>query len=102
MGSESARGRVVLLFPPYDGPPVSAPACLLAVAAPLLQAGFEVVLIDGSIDPDFRERVVDACQGATTLGISVLTGPMIVDAIRVAEAVKARQPQLPIIFGGWH
>ncbi len=102
MARNSSGAKVVLFFPPYDGPPVSAPACLLAVAAPLLQEGFEVVLVDGSIEPDFLSRVLIACRDAIVLGISLLTGPMIFDAIRLAQAVKAQRPELPIIFGGWH
>ncbi len=36
------------------------------------------------------------------IGISVLTGPMILGAIEIATAVKKVKPELPVIFGGWH
>ncbi len=29
------RGKVVLFYPAYDGPPLGAPLCLLALASPL-------------------------------------------------------------------
>ena len=35
-------------------------------------------------------------------GISVLTGPMIRDAIAASHVVRQVRPELPIIYGGWH
>lgn len=96
------KHKVVLFYPPYDGPPLSAPLCLLALAAPLLQAGFEVKLIDNITSPDFESEVLRETSDALCLGISVLTGPTIGAAIRVAKAVKNARPSLPVIFGGWH
>ena len=96
------KGKVVLFYPAYDGPPLSAPLCLLSLASPLLQAGFEVVLIDAVIDPNAEARVLKESAGALCLGISVLTGPMILGAIRVAQSMKKLHPSVPVIFGGWH
>jgi radical SAM superfamily enzyme YgiQ (UPF0313 family) len=96
------KGKVVLFYPAYDGPPLSAPLCLLALASPLLQAGFEVVVIDAAIEPKAEERVLRESSDALCLGISVLTGPMILGAIRVAQSVKQQCPGVPVIFGGWH
>jgi anaerobic magnesium-protoporphyrin IX monomethyl ester cyclase len=96
------KRKVVLFYPPYDGPPLSAPLCLLALASPLLQAGFEVKLIDDITSPDFETEILRETGDALCLGISVLTGPTIGSAIRVAKAVKKARPSLPIIFGGWH
>jgi anaerobic magnesium-protoporphyrin IX monomethyl ester cyclase len=92
----------VLFYPPYDGPPLSAPLCLLALASPLLQAGFEVKLIDNITTPDYENEILRETSDALCLGISVLTGPTIGSACRVAKAVKKANPSLPIIFGGWH
>lgn len=96
------RGKVVLFYPAYDGPPLSAPLCLLSLASPLLEAGFEVEIVDAAIAPNAEDRVLRSCASALCLGISVLTGPMIRGAIRVAKAAKQLYPKLPIIFGGWH
>ena len=103
-GTEVVRGRdkIVLLYPPYDGPPLGAPLCLLALAGVLRDAGFRVVMIDASIHPDFVQRFVAECQGAVCAGISVLTGPMIRGAVAAAKAIKRKQPNVPVIFGGWH
>ncbi len=96
------RGKVVLFYPAYDGPPLGAPLCLLALASPLREANFDVVVIDAAIDPDYRAHIERESVDALCLGISVLTGPMIRGAVDVATAMKSAHPRLPIIFGGWH
>jgi len=82
------KRKVVLFYPPYDGPPLGAPLCLLSLAAPLLNAGFEVCVIDAAINPDWYESVLREVSDALCLGISVLTGPMIRGAVRLAKAMK--------------
>jgi anaerobic magnesium-protoporphyrin IX monomethyl ester cyclase len=94
--------KVVLFYPPYDGPPLGAPLCLLALASPLLQAGFEVKLVDNLTSPDFENVILREAEDALCLGISILTGPMIGSAIRIAKKVRLSRPGLPIVFGGWH
>ena len=92
----------MLFYPPYDGPPLGAPLCLLALASPLLQAGFEVKLVDNLTSPDFENVILREAEDALCLGISILTGPMIGSAIRMAKKVRLSRPGLPIVFGGWH
>jgi anaerobic magnesium-protoporphyrin IX monomethyl ester cyclase len=96
------KRKVVLFYPPYDGPPLGAPLCLLTLASPLLKAGFEVVLVDAAIDRDWFKTVLREVRDSLCLGISVLTGPMIRGAIRMAKAIKNEFPEVPVIFGGWH
>jgi radical SAM superfamily enzyme YgiQ (UPF0313 family) len=96
------RGKVVLFYPPYDGPPLGAPLSLLALAGTLHEANFEVVLIDAAITPNYLERVRQECASALCIGISVLTGPMIRGAIEVAKEVKRYTPSTCVVFGGWH
>jgi anaerobic magnesium-protoporphyrin IX monomethyl ester cyclase len=96
------HGKVVLFYPPYDGPPLGAPLCLLALTASLREANFDVVMIDAAIEPDYLTRIHCESVDALCVGISVLTGPMIRGAIEVATAVKNHTPWLPVIFGGWH
>jgi anaerobic magnesium-protoporphyrin IX monomethyl ester cyclase len=97
-----AERKVVLFYPAYDGPALGAPLCLLSLAAPLLAAGFEVTIVDAAIAPDWEKRILREVQDALCLGISVLTGPMIRGAMRIAKLVKESKPGVPVIFGGWH
>jgi anaerobic magnesium-protoporphyrin IX monomethyl ester cyclase len=94
--------KVVLFYPPYDGPPLGAPLSLLCLASPLLAAGFEVKLVDNMISPDYETTILREAESALLLGISVLTGPHIGAAVRVSKAVKKLRSTIPIVFGGWH
>lgn len=96
------KSKVVLYYPPYDGPSLGPPLCLLSLASPLLQAGFNVTIIDSAITDDTDRRIANEIQDAMCLGISFLTGPMINHAIHVATIARTLRPGLPIIFGGWH
>src|SRR5579859_4590439 len=94
--------KVVLFYPPYAGQPLGPPLSLLSLAAPLLEQGFQVSIVDGSIHPDFRHLVSQEIKDALCLGVSLLTGQMIRSAVEVARMVRRLRPELPIIFGGWH
>jgi anaerobic magnesium-protoporphyrin IX monomethyl ester cyclase len=96
------RGKVILFYPPYDGPPLGAPLSLLTLAGTLREANFEVVLIDAAIESRYLERIAKECGSALCIGISLLTGPMIRGAIEAAVFVKRHAPGVAVVFGGWH
>jgi anaerobic magnesium-protoporphyrin IX monomethyl ester cyclase len=98
----ASRGKVILFYPPYDGPPLGAPLSLLSLAGTLREAGFEVALIDAAIEMKYLDKIREHCKHAICIGISVLTGPMIRGAIEAAQFVKKHAPGVPVIFGGWH
>lgn len=78
------------------------PLGLLAVASNLDPERYDVRIIDGRLQEDPLQAVLDECSNALCLGISVLTGLPIRDALRISRAVKAKYPSLPIVWGGWH
>jgi len=94
--------KVVFFFPAFSSQEATAPLGILAVATPLLRAGYEVRLIDSTITPNFEQTVVDEMQDALCLAVSLVTGPMIRETVRVARAVKLRYPDKPVVLGGWH
>ena len=77
------------------------PLELLALAGPLLEAGREVRIIDGNVEPEAHDRVVEACAGALCLGISSILGHQIADGAALARRVRSARPALPIVWGGW-
>ena len=94
--------KIVFFFPSFASSEATAPLGILAVATPLKRAGFEVVLIDSTITPNFKQRVLEEVQDALCLGISLVTGPMIRETVDIARSVKEWDPDFPIILGGWH
>ena len=96
------KNKVVLFHPPYDGPPLGPPLSLLSLAAPLRDAGFEVSIVDASIDRAYKSTLSSEITGALCLGVSLLTGRMITAAVDVSRYVRQLRPGLPIIYGGWH
>ena len=96
------KNKVVLFHPPYDGLPLGPPLSLLSLASPLLEAGFQVSIVDAAIDPEFKSSLARETTDALCLGISLLTGRMIRSAVEVSRFVREAHPGLPIIYGGWH
>jgi len=102
------RPRVVLYNPKAVF--FTMPLGLLAVGSHLDRSRYEVVVVDGRLEKDPAAAVVAALEGgagsaagaAIALGVSVLTGAPIQDAIDVSRAAKARFPALPVVWGGWH
>ena len=78
------------------------PLALVAIASALDRAKVDVVIIDGRLETDPIRAVVDAAKGALCVGVTVLTGAPIHDALAVSRAVKASDPDCPIVWGGWH
>jgi anaerobic magnesium-protoporphyrin IX monomethyl ester cyclase len=94
------RRRVVLYNPRAVF--YTMPLALLAIGSELDPAEYEVVIVDGRLDPDAESRLVSLLDGAVCLGVTVLTGAPISDALHVSRAAKAARPDLPVVWGGWH
>ena len=78
------------------------PLGLLAIGSALDPARYEVKIIDGRLVADPVAAVLEEIEDALCVGVTVLTGAPIEDALRVLRAVKAARPELPTICGGWH
>ena len=78
------------------------PLALVAIASALDRSKVDVVIIDGRLEHDPVRAVVEASRGALCVGVSVLTGAPIHDALAVSRAVKAARPECPVVWGGWH
>lgn len=94
------RQRIVLYNP--RTPFYTMPLALIAVGSALDRSRHDVVLLDGRLEHDPVARVVAATEDADCLGISVLTGIPIRDALAVTRAVRAARPGCCIVWGGWH
>ena len=92
----------MLFSPPYQGKVFGPPLGLLSLASSIREEGFAPVIIDGATTPKFLDVIAREVTDAFAFGVSVLTGPMIRDAIAASHVVRQVRPELPIIYGGWH
>ena len=94
--------KVVFFFPAFSSTEATAPLGILAVSTPLLRAGYDVRIIDSTITPNFKKRVLEELSDALCLAVSLVTGPMIRETVQIARETKRLYPDLPVILGGWH
>ena len=78
------------------------PLALLAIGSELDPNLYEVVTVDGRLEEDAVAAVLRHLDGAVCLGVTVLTGAPISDALRISRAAKAARPDIPVVWGGWH
>src|SRR5882724_399130 len=78
------------------------PLALLAIGSELDPELYEVVTIDGRLETDPESAVLAHLDGALCLGVTVLTGAPIADALMISRAAKGARADLPVIWGGWH
>ncbi len=98
--SDPGRGTVVLYNP--KAPHYQMPLGILAVGTALQRAGFKVELLDGRVAPPGDRELSRLLDGALMVGLGVLSGKPILDAIRFSRQVKSLAPDLPVTWGGWH
>jgi radical SAM superfamily enzyme YgiQ (UPF0313 family) len=96
----SKRFKVVLYNP--HAVFFTMPLALLAIGSELDPDVYEVVIIDARLDPDAESTLLSHVGDALCLGVTVLTGAPISDALRVSRAAKRARPELPVVWGGWH
>jgi len=97
----AGRARVVLYNPRAVF--FTMPLALLAIGSELDPERYEVVIVDGRLESDPEGALLaQLAQGALCLGVTVLTGAPIFDALRISRLAKRAHPQLPVVWGGWH
>jgi radical SAM superfamily enzyme YgiQ (UPF0313 family) len=94
------KHRIVLYNP--CAPFFTMPLGLVAIGSALDRSRFDVTIVDGRLEADPVERVLALTEGALCLGVGVLTGTPIADALAITEAVRAQRPDCRIVWGGWH
>lgn len=78
----------------------SMPLALLALGSSLDRDRYEVVIVDGRLYPP--QTLLRHVQDALCLGVTVLTGAPLQDALDITRLAREHRPDLPIIWGGWH
>ncbi|MBC9032481.1 B12-binding domain-containing radical SAM protein [Sphingomonas sp. JC676] len=78
------------------------PLALLAIGSHLDPDRYEVVTIDGRLEADPVGAVLSHLEDAVCLGVTVLTGAPILDAMEISRAAKRAHSDMPVVWGGWH
>lgn len=81
------------------------PLSLLYASMDAIEQGFEVELLDNRFHiEDWKEELEKKISDPSVLavGVSVMSGKPIQNAVEVSEEVKRLRPELPMIWGGPH
>ncbi len=78
------------------------PLSLIALASSIDEKKYEVVIIDARLEKDPLARLVTTAKDALCVGMTVLTGDPIRDALMTSRELKKKFPKLKIVWGGWH
>src|SRR5690606_18115776 len=76
------------------------PMSLLAIGA-LLEGKHDYTILDGNLEKDTIQAVDRAITetGADVLGVTVMPGPQLADAVPLCQEIKKRHPGLIIVWG---
>jgi anaerobic magnesium-protoporphyrin IX monomethyl ester cyclase len=88
---------------PYSrGQRTSLPLGLLAVATPLVDAGYKVRIIDQRLEPDWEKSLLTELETRPVcIGVTGMTGSQLWWALKASELVK-RNSDAPVVWGGVH
>ncbi len=99
--------RIILVYPKivtgWEARPRRAiPMSLLCVASPLINAGYEVTLIDQRVEPRWMSILKEEIRKKPLcVGITSMTGPQLRYALEVSTLVK-QYGNSPVVWGGVH
>lgn len=103
------KKRKIILFNPQprgycgeDDNYIIPPMSLLAVASLVDSHGFEVKIIDATVDKEYYHRIMEEARDALCIGITSMTGFQIHGGLQISMLVKEECPDLPVIWGGYH
>jgi len=83
-------------------PWVDIPMGLVCIATPVLEAGYDVKIIDQRLEPDWRNILrSELDKNPVCVGISSTTGPQLRYALELSKIVKA-DGGAPVVWGGVH
>lgn len=100
----TVKTKIIFIYPRI-GPlntEARAPLSVMTLAPGLEAAGFQPVILDMRVEPDFRQALNKHLGEALYVGISTMTGRQIYFALEAARLVRDADPRIPIVWGGVH
>lgn len=96
------KKQITLIYPKLEEGNINLeygiPLSLLALSSELKD--YEVKIVDLRVDDEeiiFRDLNKDIC-----VGVSCMTGSQIGYALEISKRIKRENPDIPIVWGGWH
>lgn len=97
------KKKVLLIFPDTrEKYMLNVPLSLIWIAAPLLEQGYEPVILDLRLDRDYAKVIRDLSDELICIGISSLSGYQLHGAMETSKWIKENFPEIPVVWGGWH
>ena len=95
---------MIVLFNPWSTSSAKKPLpmSLLALAG-VLEGRHEYVIVDGNLESAPVARIAEIARrkGLTAIGVTVMPGPQLNQAVPQTRALKAALPEVPIVWGGY-
>lgn len=102
---KTADRKKIVLYGPCPDPVLGSSR----VALPLLcvgsiphAQGYQVKIFTWEDAQALETDLLAQCADALCVGISAMTGYQITDGLRVAQLIREKYPDLPLVWGGWH
>jgi len=87
----------------FDEMSTRLPESLLAVASVPVSKGYDVLIADQRVSPNFENEIIEGVGPETVIfGLTAITGPQIRYGMEISKFLKARYPDIPICWGGVH
>ncbi|MFH1894765.1 MAG: radical SAM protein [Patescibacteria group bacterium] len=82
---------------------IAPPFALLTTAAPLLDAGYKVKIIDQRVDPSWESNLKDELRKTRLYaGTTSMSGTQIRFALQISKIAREYAKEIPIVWGGTH
>lgn len=83
---------------------ITPPLSILAAAAKIKEAGYDITLIDEIFEPAeaYEDKLNKIKDQILLVGITTMTGHQIGNALRFARFVRKLNPSIPLVWGGYH
>ena len=95
---------MIVLLNPWStpSPKKPLPMSLLAIGA-LLEGRHDYRIVDGNVDSDPVATIAQLAEASPlhAIGVTVMPGPQLAQAVRATRALKQRLPGVPIVWGGY-
>lgn len=99
--------KVLLVYPKtgfdVEGA-IAPPFAVLSVAAPLVNSGYEVKIIDQRVDASWKQNLIEELRQSPLLyvGVTSMSGTQIKFALQISKIVKEASREIPVVWGGAH